>query len=102
MEVEVTNLPAFRGDFEESFWRNNHAIGNKCLTMKHVLPCLMLLVFGIIISILIFILEQLPCMNKKSFITIASETTPRATITDKDINHTSMVVAEIQESLNYE
>ena len=99
MEDEITTSAAFRGHFEETFWKNNHAIGNKPLTTRHVLPCFMTLVFGLILSTIIFILEQLLCSNKKKTSVETNEsgarTTPRATVNDS-----TMVMAEIQESLS--
>ena len=55
----------FRGYFEESFWTDNHAMGIEVLTMKHVLPSLMALVFGLILSMIIFIVERLVLCLKK-------------------------------------
>ena len=102
MEDEITTSAAFRGHFEDSFWKKNRAIGNKTLTIKHVLPCFMSLVFGLILSTIIFILER----SKK--IESGAGTTPHGTITDnrkpkpkpKNINDTIMVMAEILESLS--
>ena len=88
---------AFRGYFEEFFWKYSNTIGNKHLTMNHVLPCFMILVIGLILSTIIFILEWLLCLNKKKIRdeSVAGNTT-HAAITDRDINDTIMVKAEIQ------
>ena len=107
MEDEFTTSAAFRGYFEESFWKNNRTIGNKPLTMKHVLPCFMSLVFGLILSTIIFILERSKKISVEP-IESGAGTTPHATITDnrkpkpkpKNINDTIMVMAEILESLS--
>ena len=99
MEDEFTTSAAFRGYFEESFWKNNRTIGNKPLTMKHVLPCFMSLVFGLILSTIIFILERSKKISVEP-IESGAGTTPRATITNKNVKDTIMVMAEIQESLS--
>ena len=66
MENEIMASADFRGYFEESFWTDNHAMGIEILTMKHVLPSLMALVFGLILSMIIFIVERLVlCLKKK-------------------------------------
>ena len=66
MENEIMASADFRGYFEESFWTDNHAMGIEVLTMKHVLPSLMALVFGLILSMIIFFVERLVlCLKKK-------------------------------------
>ena len=93
MEDEITTSAAFRGHFEESFWKNNHAIGNKPLTTRHVLPCFVTLIFGLILSTIIFILEQLLCSNKKKTSVETNESGASATVNDNP-----MAMSEIQES----
>ena len=110
MENEITTAPAFRGYFEESFWTRSNLKGNKPLTIQHTLPSFMALGFGLIPSIIIFILELLPCLNKKRIDVepipennvpdeSGTRTSPRANVMDQDENDTIMVMAEIEDSL---
>ena len=114
MENEITTSQAFRGHFEESFWTRRNVHGNRPLTVYHVLPSFMVLGFGLIPSIIIFILESLLCLNKKKIIgepipenhisqqEYGTGTNPRATVMDEDNNDTIMAMAEIHESLSME
>ena len=109
MQNEITTLQAFRGHFEESFWMRRNVQGNRPLTVHHVLPSFMVLGFGLIPSIIIFILELLLCLNKKKVLAepildnrvpdkeSGTGTNPRATEDNTDI---LMVMAEIHESLS--
>ena len=104
MEKDITTSPDFCFHFEESFWTKRNAHGNKPLTIHHVLPSFILLGFGLISSIIIFILEFLPCFKKKR---IHAEPIQETHVPDKsnvmaeDKNDTIMVtMAEIQESIS--
>ena len=65
VENDFTALPHLRRHFDEAFWKRSNVQGNKPLTLHHVLPSFMLTGFGLIPSIIIFILELMPCLNKK-------------------------------------
>ena len=66
MEIEITSSPENRGQFEESFWTRTNVQGNKPLTLQHVLPSFMIYGFGIISSMVVFILELRPCLKMKT------------------------------------
>ena len=66
MENEITSSPEHRGHFGESFWTRTNVQGNKPLTLQHVLPSFMIYGFGIISSMVVFILELRPCLKMKT------------------------------------
>ena len=102
MENEITTSPDFRSYFGGSFWARINLHGNKPITIHHVLPSFMVLGFGLIPSIIIFILELLLCLNKKKILVepipenhisdheYVTGTNPRATVMDEDNNNTIM------------
>ena len=114
MENEITTSQAFRGHFEESFWTRRNVHGNKPLTIYHVLPSFMVLGFGLIPSIIIFILESLLCLDIKKILVepilenhisdqeSGTGTNPCATVMNEDNNGTIMAMAEVLESLGME
>ena len=59
MRRDIASLPDFRGILEESFWTQKKMHGNKPLIIYHVVPALIALGFGLISSIISFILEFL-------------------------------------------
>ena len=65
VEKDFTTLPDIRRHFEESFWKRRNIQGNKPLTIHHVLPSFMITGFGLMPSIILFILELMTCFNKK-------------------------------------
>ena len=109
MQNEITTSQAFHGHFEESFWTRRNVQENRPLTVHHVLPSFMVLSFGLIPSIITFILELWLCLNKKKVLAepildncvpdkeSGTGTNPRATEDNADI---FMVMAEINESLS--
>ena len=102
MRDDITTSAAFRGRYE-FIWRKSRGVGNKPLTIKHILPCFMMLGLGIVISMIIFILEATRYSLNKSKTgvkTIDSETraTLRGIANDKDINDTIMKMADIAET----
>ena len=66
MENEITSSLEHRGHFEESFWTRTNVQGNKPLTIQHALPSFMIYGFGIISSMVVFILELQPCLKMKT------------------------------------
>ena len=65
MEKDITTSPALRHHFEEAFWTKPNSMGNKPLTMKHVLPSSIILGFGLFLSIIVFSLELLYLTKEK-------------------------------------
>ena len=63
MENDITAAQAFRAHF--AFWTKKKEYGNKPLTMQHVLTSILVLGFGLILSVIVFILEVWPCLTKK-------------------------------------
>ena len=110
MENEIRTAPAFRGYFEESFWTRSNVKGNKPLTIQHTLPSFMALGLGLVPSIIIFILELLPCLKKERIDVepipedivpdeSGTRTSRRVNVMDQDKNDIIVVLAEIQDSL---
>ena len=109
MENEIKTSPTWRGYFDgTSFWTRKDAYGNKPLTLIHVLPSFMVLGFGLIPSVIIFILEILLHMNaRRANVRSIPEAPdpgdgakPLAVIQDKDDEETIKVMAEIQNDQN--
>ena len=67
MRRDITSSPDFRGYLEESFWTQKKIHGNKPINIYHVLPAFMALGFGLISSIISFILEFLLPLKRKRF-----------------------------------
>ena len=96
MRDEITISTAFQ---------YSHGVGNKPLTIKHVLPCFLMLVLGIVISMIIFFLEATKySFNKKktSIKTIHVDSEARTTLSGitkhKDMNDTIMEMADVAET----
>ena len=103
MRGDISTSAAFRDRSEKFIWTTGRGVGIKPLTIKHVLPCFMVLGFCIVISMIILILEVTRyTFNKRktSDKTIDSETraTLRGIANDKDINDTIMKMADIAET----
>ena len=96
MEYEITTSPNFRGEFEEIFWANKQTLGNKPLTLKHVAPSFMILVFGVILSLIMFSVEIFLFVVKRKT-SAESATDIPAAVADENIDNTIMEVEEIQE-----
>ena len=96
MENEVITSPSLRSSFEDVFWAYKKTLGNKPLTLKHVAPSFMILVFGVILSLIIFGVEIFLFVVKRKT-SAESATDIPAAVADKNINNTIMKVEEIQE-----
>ena len=104
MDKDIRTSPTVRGHFDgKAFWTKKTGYENAILTLKHVFPSFLVLGFGIALSMMNFILEIVPCMNKRrkfaqqtSENTISckcSETTtiPHETVTEEADKNTIMV-----------
>ena len=96
MENEVITSPLLRKSFEEVFWANKVTRGNKPLTLKHVAPSFMILLFGVILSLIIFSVEIFLSVDKRKT-SVQSATDIPAAVAGENIDNTIMEVEEIQE-----
>ena len=108
MDNDIRTSSAFRGHFDDTaFWKKKKGYEKAILTLKHVFPSLIVLAFGIALSIIGFIWEIMHlCKNRGNFekqisekITssqhTATNTTLNENITKEADNHTIMVLADI-------
>ena len=66
MDKDIRTSPTVRGHFDgKAFWTKKTGYENAILTLKHVFPSFLVLGFGIALSIMDFIWEIVPCMNKQ-------------------------------------
>ena len=105
MEKDITTSPHFRGFFDGAFWTRGNDKENKPLTIIQVAPSLMILGFGLIASIIIFITELI-----LSFCALGKPTSETSVVDikgeakedkeDIDINDTTTIMTVSNESLN--
>ena len=96
MENEILISPPLGSSFEEVFWVNKQTLRNKPLTLKHVAPSFMILVFGVMISLITFCVECFLFMGKRKT-SAESATDIPAAVADENIDNNIMEVEEIQE-----
>ena len=86
MRRDITSSPDFRGYSEESFWTQKKIYGNKPINIYHVLPAFMALGFGLISSMISFILEFLLGLKRKRLCHLCanSESLPESHASGKD------------------
>ena len=67
MEADTKALPYIRGMFnEKTWWTPTNVIGKKTLTIGHVLPSFLFLVFGLTSSLIVIVLEKMLCIHDKT------------------------------------
>ena len=96
MKNEILTSPPLGSSFEEVFWVNKITLGNKPLTLKHVAPSFMILLFGVILSLIIFSVEIFLFVVKRKT-SAESATDIPAAVADANIANNIMEVEEIQE-----
>ena len=101
MEKDFTTSLAYRGHFEEAFWKYSGTMhSNKPLTLQHVLPSFMALGLGLILSIIVFMSEMLLFPNAE--IISAEPTSPLTTVRANGNNDKIKFTTEIYEALRKE
>ena len=88
--------PLLRKSFAEAFWAKRETRGNKPLTLKHVAPSFMILLFGVILSLIIFSVEIFLSVDKRKT-SVQSATDIPAAVAGENIDNTIMEVEEIRE-----
>ena len=72
MESDVKTSPIIRGMFEEAFWTPTNEIGIDILTLSHVLPFLVVLAFGLSLSVIVIVLELMLGISEDKIIAQAN------------------------------
>ena len=64
MKADIEWDPSIHGTFnDKAFWTPTNVIGSEILTISHVLPSFLVLAFGLVSSVIAYVLEKVSCQS---------------------------------------